>query len=61
MLASLAEEWGMEDNSSFHTQLAPCVFTRSDKNRALTYLSPGVKEHCVEAVGADRLKCVWSG
>jgi len=57
----LADEWGMRDDEhgTFRAQLAPHLYTRSENNRAITFLSPGVKEHCLDAAGADRMKCVW--
>ena len=60
VIKALAAEWEM-DPDSFASDLAPNIYTRSDKNRALTYLSPGVKDQCVDAAGAARIKCVWSG
>jgi len=60
VITALAEEWDM-DTDGFSTLLAPNLFTRSEKNRALTYLSPGVVDQCVDAAGAARIKCVWSG
>ena len=60
MLKALAAEWEM-DAEGYAAHLAPNMYTRSDKNRALTYLSPGVKEQCMDAAGAARIKCVWSG
>ena len=57
----MADEWGMRDDEhgTFRAQLAPHLYTRSENNRAITFLSPGVKEHCLDAAGADRMKCVW--
>ena len=60
VLASLAAEWGMIA-SDFSQNLAPNLFVRADSNRALTYLSPGIKEQCIDAAGSARVKCVWSG
>ena len=45
----------------WETELAPCLFARSEACRALTYLSPGVAERVVDAPGAARVKCVWGG
>jgi tRNA (cytosine34-C5)-methyltransferase len=60
VIKSLAEEWEM-DMEGFTEHLTPNLFTRSEKNRALIYLSPGIKDQCIDAAGAARIKCVWSG
>ena len=59
VVAAIAEEWNMRPG--WETELAPCLFARSEACRALTYLSPGVAERVVDAPGAARVKCVWGG
>ena len=59
LVESLRREWG--GTETWVSEFAAGLHVRSDTNRALTYLSPGVRAACVDQPGAARIKCVWSG
>ena len=59
LVESLRREWG--GTGTWESEFAAGLHVRSDTNRALTYLSPGVRAACVDRPGAARIKCVWSG
>ena len=59
LVESLRREWG--GTGTWGSEFAAGLHVRSDTNRALTYLSPGVRAACVNQPGAARIKCVWSG
>ena len=59
LVESLRVEWG--GTGTWGNEFAAGLHVRSDTNRALTYLSPGVRAACVDRPGAARIKCVWSG
>jgi len=61
VLDALTREWGGGGGGDAMREMCACLFTRSTSCRRVTYLSPGIKKMCVDAIGAERLKCVWSG
>ena len=59
LIDRLANEFGLD--AGFKKTIAPNLFARSSKDRSIVYIADGVKKHCIESRGAERMKCVWSG
>lgn len=59
LIFRLTEEFGLSEE--FSIKIAPNLFARSGDDRSVVFIAEGVKKHCIDSPGAERMKCVWSG
>jgi tRNA (cytosine34-C5)-methyltransferase len=59
LVKSLAKDFGLGED--FSKSIAKNLFSRSEQDKSVVYIADGVKDHCIDSIGAERMKCVWSG
>jgi len=59
LIKSLADDFGLGE--MFSKKIAQNLYCRSDSSKSIIYVADGIKEHCIDSIGAERMKCVWSG